>query len=56
MLYEHKKAESTIANIRKYKSSVDMLTNSDFIDQSLLDNIYKIVAEKSCLIRDFQKA
>lgn len=55
MLYEHKKAESTIADVRHYDSSVDMLTNSDFIDKSLLQNIYKIVSEKSILVRDFSK-
>ena len=56
MLYEHKKLESTIANIRKYKSSVDMLTNPDFVEDKLLQNIYNIVSKKSYLVREFQKA
>ena len=55
MLYEHKKTESTIANIRKYKSSIDMLTSSDFVEDKLLQNIYNIVSKKSYLVHEFQK-
>ena len=56
MLYEHKKAESVIANIRNYKSSVAMLTDPDFVEEKLLKNIYNIVSEKSYIVDKFNKA
>ena len=56
MLYEHKKAESVIANVRNYKSAVSMLTDPDFVEEKMLKNIYKIVSEKSYIVNKFSKA
>ena len=55
MLYEHKKCESTIALLRKYKSTINMLIYDDYVDDKLLQNIYSIVSQKSHLVHKFTK-